>query len=206
LFKAEEGHAPESFHPILSRSVLTGVQIPSKQEGKHMETPTFESYPWWMVLICNAFGVVIYAIGLFLMAGLGTVWAVLYASYCLWVGWRVVAGSCRSCSYYGKRCAFGKGRLCALIFIKHESKGLSARHISWLDIVPDFLVTLIPLGVGISMLIRRFTWLVSFLVAALAALGSVGIGLVRGQLACKYCKQRELGCPAEQLFSKKKPT
>jgi hypothetical protein len=27
---------------------------------------------------------------------------------------------------------------------------------------------------------------------------------VRGQLACKYCKQRELGCPAEQLFSKTK--
>lgn len=40
----------QGFHPLLSRSVLTGVQIPNEQEGKHMETPTFESYPWWMVL------------------------------------------------------------------------------------------------------------------------------------------------------------
>jgi hypothetical protein len=23
---------------------------------------------------------------------------------------------------------------------------------------------------------------------------------VRGQLACRYCKQREIGCPAAQLF------
>jgi hypothetical protein len=32
----------------------------------------------------------------------------------------------------------------------------------------------------------------------------IGNGLVRGSLACKYCKQREIGCPAEQLFNKKK--
>jgi hypothetical protein len=24
---------------------------------------------------------------------------------------------------------------------------------------------------------------------------------VRGQLACRYCKQRIIGCPAEQLFN-----
>jgi hypothetical protein len=27
---------------------------------------------------------------------------------------------------------------------------------------------------------------------------------VRGQLACRYCKQREIGCPAAQLFNKQK--
>ena len=169
-----------------------------------METPTFENYPWGMVLICNTLNVAIYAIGLCLMAGLGIVWALLYAAYCLWVEWRVLSGSCRSCYYFGKRCGFGKGRLCAWIFTKDEAHGFSDRQILWLDIVPDFMVTLIPLSVGISMLIRRFTWLVLVLVVALAALGSVGTGLVRGQLACKYCRQRELGCPAERLFSKTK--
>jgi hypothetical protein len=171
-----------------------------------METACFENYPWWMVLICNTLSLAIYAIGIFLMAGLGIVWAVLYAAYCLWMEWRVLSGSCRSCYYYGKRCAFGKGRLCALIFAKQEAQGFSTKPISWLDIVPDFMVTLIPLGVGIATLIRRFSWLVLALVIALAALGSVCTGLVRGQLACKYCRQRELGCPAERLFSKKQPT
>lgn len=70
--------------------------------------------------------------------------------------------------------------------------------------MPDFLVSLIPLGVGITMLIRSFSWPVLLLIVTLAFLGSVGTGLVRSRLACNYCKQRELGCPAEQLFDKTK--
>ena len=66
------------------------------------------------------------------------------------------------------------------------------------------MVTLIPLAAGIAMLIQDFSWLVLFLIVTLIFLGSVGAGFVRGQLACKYCKQRELGCPAERLFGKTK--
>jgi hypothetical protein len=29
-------------------------------------------------------------------------------------------------------------------------------------------------------------------------------GFLRGSVACKYCKQRKIGCPAEQLLNKKK--
>ena len=81
---------------------------------------------------------------------------------------------------------------------------MCTKQFSWRDLVPDFMVTLIPLGVGITMLIRSFSWLVLLLIVAFVLLGSVGTGLVRGQLACKYCKQRELGCPAERLFGKTK--
>jgi hypothetical protein len=66
------------------------------------------------------------------------------------------------------------------------------------------MVSLIPLGVGITMLIRSFSWLLLLPMVTLGFLGSAGTGLVRGQIACKYCRQRELGCPAEQLFSKTK--
>jgi hypothetical protein len=41
-------------------------------------------------------------------------------------------------------------------------------------------------------------------IVALVFLGSVGTGFVRGQLACKHCKQRERGCAAERLFSRAK--
>jgi hypothetical protein len=84
-------------------------------------------------------------------------------------------------------------------------QNLSVKQISWRDLVPEFLVSLIPLGVGIALLIRAFAWHVLLLVLILVFLGSVGTGFVRGRIACRYCKQRELGCPAEQLFSKTKP-
>ena len=169
-----------------------------------MNTPSFENYPWRMVLISNVVGLAIYAIGLFLMARLGIVWGVLYAVYCVWMEWRLLSGSCRYCYYFGKRCGFGKGRVCSWFFSKRTERTLCRKRISWRDVVPDFAVSLVPLGVGITMLVRSFSWLGLLLVVALAFLGSVGTGFVRGQLACKYCKQRELGCPAEQLFSKTK--
>ena len=38
---------------------------------------------------------------------------------------------------------------------------------------------------------------------ALLLLGFLGNALVRGHLACRYCRQREIGCPAERLFDKR---
>jgi hypothetical protein len=172
--------------------------------GKAMRTEPFEDFPWWMVAVCNAVGLAIYAIGLYLMACLGIAWAALYAACCVWMEWRLLAGSCRSCYYYGKRCGFGKGRICSWFFAKESEQSFGKRQISWWNILPDFMVSLIPLAVGIVLLVQSFSWLVLFLVALLVILASVCTGFVRGQLACKYCKQRQLGCPAEQLFDKTK--
>lgn len=169
-----------------------------------MKTSSFENYPGWMVVICNAVGMAIYAIGLYLTVRLALVCGVLYAAYCVWMEWRLLSGSCRSCYYFGKRCGFGKGRVCAWLFDKAAEPTACKKPIKWQDVAPDFLVSIIPLGAGIALLVRDFSWLVLLLIVVLVALGSVGTGLVRGQLACKYCRQRELGCPAEQLFSKTK--
>jgi hypothetical protein len=164
----------------------------------------FENFPFWMILVCNAVGWAIYAIGLFIMLRLGILWGVLYAAYCLWLEWRVISKACRSCYYYGKACGFGRGRLCSWIFSAQPDQSFAEKRITWWDIVPDFLVSLIPLGVGIAMLIRGFAWLILFLVIALVLLASAGTGMIRTQIACKFCRQRELGCPAERLFGKAK--
>jgi hypothetical protein len=171
-----------------------------------MKTSSFENFPWWMVLICNLVGLTIYGIGLFLMFRLGILWGVLYAVYCLWMEWRVLSGSCRACYYYGRRCGFGKGRLCSWFFPRKEEPGFAIKPISWRTVVPDFLVSIIPLVAGIIVLTRGFSWLVLILMAMLVCMGSAGTGYIRGQIACKYCRQRELGCPAEQLFNKTKRT
>jgi hypothetical protein len=169
-----------------------------------MKTSSFENFPWWMIVVSNAVGLGIYAIGLYLMAQLGLVWGLLFAAYCLWMEWRVLSGSCRNCYYYGKLCGFGRGLVCSWFFTKGTEQTLSAKRISWWNVLPDFMVSLIPLGVGIAMLIHRFSRHALIPLVVLVLLGSVGTGFVRGQIACKYCKQRKLGCPAEQLFSRTK--
>jgi hypothetical protein len=170
-----------------------------------MKTTTYGNYPWWMIAVCNSVGLVIYAIGIYLTGRLGIAWGAIYAACCVWMEWRLLSRSCRSCYYYGKRCGFGKGWVCSRIFSKSD-EDFGARQISWWSVAPDFLVSLVPLGVGIFLLLWDFSWTVLFLAAALVLLGSVGTGYIRGHLACKYCKQRELGCPAERLFNNTKGT
>ena len=68
--------------------------------------------------------------------------------------------------------------------------------------IPDFLVLIFPLVGGIIVLIKDFNWLILVLMVILVMLSMGGNALIRGSFACKYCKQKELGCPAEQLFNK----
>jgi hypothetical protein len=69
--------------------------------------------------------------------------------------------------------------------------------------LPDFLVFLVPAVSGIILLVISFEWQLLALVAALFILSFSGNALIRGSFACKYCKQREIGCPAEKLFGGK---
>jgi hypothetical protein len=49
-------------------------------------------------------------------------------------------------------------------------------------------------------LVQDFTWLGVGMLVSLVALALWGNAIVRGSFACKYCKQKELGCPAARLF------
>ena len=68
--------------------------------------------------------------------------------------------------------------------------------------LPDFLAFLVPLGVGIALLVRDFSWVVLGLVLLLGLVSSVGNGVVRGSFACRHCRQRAIGCPAARLFGR----
>lgn len=163
---------------------------------------TFENYPFWIVAVSNFVSVAIYIIGAYIMYQLGLVWLLLYLCYILVLEFRLMK-HCANCYYYGKFCAFGKGKLCSLFFRKGQ-KSFCSFKLSWKDLIPDLLVALIPLVVGIVLLIKSFSWLILVLLVVLAILTTTGNSFVRGSLACKFCKQRKLGCPAEQLFKKKK--
>jgi hypothetical protein len=165
---------------------------------------SYRNYPCWIVLVSNLVSLLIYAIGAYIISRLGPVCLGLYLLYIIWLEIRVMSKSCANCYYYGKYCAFGKGKISSWLFKKGSPQEFLKRDITWKDILPDFLVSLIPLIAGIILLIFHFNWLLLILIVLLVMLTSVGNGFVRGSLACKFCKQREIGCPAEQLFSKKK--
>jgi hypothetical protein len=170
-----------------------------------MEQPkTFESYPYWIVIISNLVSITTYLIGAFIIYQLGIIGLLLYLFYILGLEIRLMKKGCVNCYYYGKFCAFGKGKISSLFFKKGSSQKFLNCKIAWKDILPDFLVSIIPLTTGIVLLILNFDWLILLLIVLLVILTSIGNGFVRSSLACKFCKQREIGCSAEQLFNKGK--
>jgi hypothetical protein len=163
----------------------------------------YENFPIWIPSVSCALSLSIYALGFYILLKLGILFAGLYMLFCVWIETRVLKESCANCYYYGKRCGLGRGRLSALLFRKGDSQKFLEREISWKSLVPDFLVFVLPVIGGIIYLIRDFSIVILALIAVLTVLSLGGNALMRGALVCKYCKQRELGCPAEQLFSKR---
>jgi hypothetical protein len=161
-----------------------------------------ENYPLSVVFVSNLVSVLIYGTGAFILWQSGIIWAILYLLFILVLEFRLVSGHCVDCYYYGKTCAFGKGILSSRFFPKGDPGKFSRMTLTWKDLVPDFLAFMVPVLAGILLLVQGFSWTILFLVIILILLGFAGNALVRGKLACRYCKQREIGCPAEKLFGK----
>lgn len=164
---------------------------------------TYKNYPCWIIIISNLVSIAIYFIGAYIIYQVGIIWLLIYLVYILSLEIRLMRKSCVNCYYYGKYCAFGKGKICSLFFKRGNSNKFIQKNITWKEILPDFMISIIPIIVGIVLLILNFNWLILLLIIFLVIFSSVGNGFVRGNLACKFCKQREIGCPAEQLFNKK---
>ncbi|RPI04166.1 MAG: hypothetical protein EHM64_10840 [Ignavibacteriae bacterium] len=168
-----------------------------------MEPSTsFEQYPIRTVIQSNVVSLGIYGLGIFIMNTLGLTFSILYALALLIFEYRLFRYHCTNCYYWGKTCGFGKGRISAVLFKKGDSSKFCAKKMTWQELIPDILISLIPVVVGIVQLIVHFDPAVLFALILILFLTTTGNGYIRGSLTCKYCKQRELGCPAEMLFSK----
>jgi len=162
----------------------------------------FENYPMWMVAVTILFSLATYFFGGYVIYQLGLLWLTAYILYILWLEFRLMT-HCVDCYYYGKYCAAGRGKLASLFFKKGKKK-FGNMKVTWLSLVPDLLVSVIPIVIGIWLLINRFDWAILVSIVALFLLVSVGNAVLHSSIICKYCKQRQLGCPAERLFDKKK--
>jgi hypothetical protein len=164
----------------------------------------YEHYPLWTVFFSNLVSVAIYILGAFILYQIGLIWLIVYLIFIGILEFRLIKRHCVNCHYYGKTCAFGKGRVSSIFFIKGDVNNFCNKQMTWKDVVPDFMVSVIPMMIGIILLIKEFRWILLSSILLLFILTFIGNGMIRNQLACKYCKQREMGCPADQLFNKKK--
>lgn len=162
----------------------------------------YENYPIWIVIVSNLVSFAIYGLGLIIMSRLGLFVTLLYLTYILILEYRLVKYHCINCYYWGKTCGFAKGRISALFFRRGDGSKFCKKDMSWKDMIPDLLVTLIPFVIGIFLLIAKFSIFILMAIILLIIIATFGNGFIRGNLTCKFCKQRALGCPADSLFNK----
>ena len=165
---------------------------------------SYENFPIWIALLSNLLSISIYIIGAYILLGLGVIFSALYLLYCFLAEIIVLRRSCVDCYYYGKVCGLGKGKLCSPLFKRGDTKRFAKREVSFSSLLPAFMVSVFPIIGGIILLITSFSWLIVAMMVTLVVLSSGGNAVVRGLLACKYCKQGKIGCPAQKLFSKGK--
>jgi len=165
-------------------------------------TKTHENFPAWIVILSNLVSILIYTSGFIITLRLGWIAAVLYLVFILAFEYRLISKHCVNCYYWGMTCGFGKGRLSVLFFKRGDPLKFCNNEMSWKDLIPDLLVSFVPFIIGIILMIIKFDITLLFAASILIVLTTIGNGFIRGYLTCRYCKQRELGCPAEKLFSK----
>jgi hypothetical protein len=163
----------------------------------------YDDFPLWIPLFAIVISAISYGIGAVILSGFGIIFSVLYIIYCISVELMVIYRSCKNCWYYGKKCGLGKGRIAPLFFKKGDTKKFADRDISMIHMIPDFMVIIFPLVGGIILLIFEFSIITLFLMIILAVLFFSGTAFIRSTFACKYCKQKDIGCPADELFNKR---
>ena len=164
----------------------------------------FEKYPLRIVFFSNLLSFLIYALGIMIIQRIGWIYAGLYTVYIIIFEIRLLKFHCPDCYYYGKVCAFGKGIISSLFFKKGDPVRFSCKKFTYKDLIPDILVFIIPAISAIVLLILKFDWFILSSLVILVFLNFSGNAYVRGQLACKNCKQKELGCPATDFFERSK--
>ena len=152
----------------------------------------YENYPSSLVAFNLLFGLAGFAVGLIVLAQLGTwAWVGYLALYLLEMA-AVLAFACTRCCYYGKTCGMGYGKLAALLFKKgaeeefHKATSHKVAGILMLVTFP------LPILGGIASLIMGFSAYRLLLFLVLIGLTVAGF-VTRPRLVCGHCKQAESG-------------
>jgi hypothetical protein len=164
------------------------------------KSKTYESYPGSTILFANLASIVSYASGLIIFLYIGWLSTFIYLALIIAMEYRLLSSHCVNCYYFGKACGFGKGKLSALFFRKGDPAKFCEKDINWKDMLPELVVSLLPIAAAVVLLIIEFNTILLILVLLIILISTAGNSFIRGRLTCRYCKQREIGCPAQKLF------
>ena len=165
---------------------------------------SYENFPIWVPLSEILISVISYVIGAIILSRFGVIFSILYLVYCTCAEIFVIMRSCKNCYYYGRMCGLGKGKIASLFVKKGDTKKFAERDISLVQMIPDFMVIIFPIAGGILLLILDFSIILVALMIVMVILFFGGTAFIRGSFACKYCRQKEIGCPADKIFNKKR--
>ena len=112
----------------------------------------YGSYPAWIVLLSNVVSLATYAIGAYILYRTGWIGLTLYILYIICLEFRLLRKSCVNCCYYGRVCAFGKGKICKVFFKQGDTEAFTRVKITWASMLPDLLVTAVPVAVAIILM------------------------------------------------------
>lgn len=170
-----------------------------------MKKKIYDNFPACMIFIVNILTLLVYVTGAYIMFKLSVITGILYLVYLIILEFQVYREGCRYCFYYGKLCAFGKGAIAALFFKKGNPKKFCERKLSFKDFIPQLLVVLVPLIIGITLLISRGFNILILLALIYPVFSWFCLNpIIYGKLACVHCKQGSICCPALEFFTKKK--
>lgn len=171
---------------------------------KKRKNKIYDKYPVWIVVLTNILFLLVYLSGLYIMFALHLITGILYLIFLVFMEFSVYREGCRYCCYYGGGCAFGKGKIASWFYKKGNPKKFCERELSWKDFIPQILVSLIPVVVGIALLISRGFNLI-ILIAIIYPIFSWFFlnQIIYGKLACPHCKQGSKCCPALKFFMSK---
>ncbi|MBU0687547.1 MAG: hypothetical protein KKB81_06860 [Candidatus Margulisbacteria bacterium] len=163
----------------------------------------FENYPAWIVIVMNLVTFISYGIGAYILFRLGVAWGFLYVLYILYVESTIYREGCKYCYYYGKVCAWGRGKIAALFIKKGDPKVFCERKVTFVKLLPQLLGMVFPLIGGIILLCLSFSWLIVGLMIIPWLIWFLVYPITFGKLACPNCKQGSICCPANDFFSGK---
>lgn len=164
----------------------------------------FEKYPGWIILTTSLVALINYAAGFYILFQTGLIWGICFIIYIIYLELSLYKDGCASCYYYGKTCAFGRGKIASLLFKKDDPEKFCQKEISWKTMIPQILLSLVPIIVGVLLLIKDFDWITLLVMLTPVVLWIFGNPVIYGKLACSHCKQKNICCPVCEHFKPKK--
>ena len=173
-----------------------GLKKPKKFKG-------YDCYPWWIVFLTNLASLSVYIAGAVLMYFISPYLAIIYVAFMLYLETKIYRERCVNCYYYGKLCAFGRGKIAKAILKKGHVKNFCDKKVSFKDFILPSLANIIPVIAGVYLLITDFRWWVLLVTLWPALMLFVGNPIIFGKYACNHCRQAEIFCPACEFFNRK---